>query len=207
MFSTAVADNGLVKTADIAAFVTEDAVKGMISKIRLSADQITLEGLVTANENFKILTDGSIEAKNGTFSGSIKTYFVSIVNSDATVSDGDNYLLNNDLKVISQGCGESIILPTDVKYVGCRVLVCNPITTYSRTDQTTKLKTQNGSLIYGIHPTDQTTQTDNTPLGVSSIDFLTGVVELVGLPGVGESTRWYVLSASAHYVYAHAPES
>lgn len=207
MFSTAVADNGLVKKADISAFVTEDAVKGMISGIRLSADQISLEGLVTANENFKILTDGSIEAKNGTFSGSIKTYFVAIGNSDATISDGDTYLLNNDLKVISQGCGESIILPTDVEYVGCRVLVCNPITTYSRTDQTTKVKTQNGSLIYGIHPTDQTTQTDNTPLGVSSIDFLTGVVELVGLPGVGESTRWYVLSASAHYVYAHAPES
>lgn len=27
------------------------------------------EGLVTANSNFKILTDGSIEAKNGTFTG------------------------------------------------------------------------------------------------------------------------------------------
>ena len=207
MFSAAVDANGLVKQADIEAFVTEDAVKGMISKIRLSADQITLEGLVTANKNFKILTDGSIEAKNGTFSGSIKTYFVNIENSDASVSDGDNYLLNDDLKVIGAGSGEYIILPTNAKYVGCRVLICNPITTYSRTDQTTKVKTQNGSLIYGLHPTGQTSQTNNMPLGVSSFDFLTGVVELVGLPGADDSTRWYVLSTSAYYIYAYAPES
>ena len=207
MFSAAVDANGLVKQADIEAFVTEDTVKGLISGIKLTADQIMLEGLVTANENFKILTDGSIEAKNGTFSGSIKTYFVNIENSDASVSDGDNYLLNDDLKVIGAGSGEYIILPTNAKYVGCRVLICNPITTYSRTDQTTKVKTQNGSLIYGLHPTDQTSQTNNMPIGVSSFDFLTGVVELVGLPGADDSTRWYVLSTSAYYIYAYAPES
>ena len=207
MFSAAVDANGLVKQADIEAFVTEDTVKGLISGIKLTADQIMLEGLVTANENFKILTDGSIEAKNGTFSGSIKTYFVNIENSDASGSDGDNYLLNDDLKVIGAWSGEYIILPTNAKYVGCRVLICNPITTYSRTDQTTKVKTQNGSLIYGLHPTDQTSQTNNMPLGVSSFDFLTGVVELVGLPGADDSTRWYVLSTSAYYIYAYAPES
>lgn len=205
MFASAVNESGLVKKADITTFVTEDDVKGMISGIKLSADQITLEGLVTANGNFKILSDGSIEAKNGTFSGSIKTYFVNIENSDATVSNGDNYLLNNDLKIISEGCGETIILPTNVKYIGCRVLICNPKMYWSRTDQTTKIKTQNNSPIYGMHPTDQTSPTDNMPLGVSSFDFLTGVVELVGLPGDGNNTRWYVLSASAHYIYAYAP--
>lgn len=207
MFASAVNESGLVKKADITTFVTEDDVKGMISGIKLSADQITLEGLVTANGNFKILSDGSIEAKNGTFSGSIKTYFVNIENSDATVSNGDNYLLNNDLKIISEGCGETIILPTNVKYIGCRVLICNPKMYWSRTDQTTKIKTQNNSPIYGMHPTDQTSPTDNMPLGVSSFDFLTGVVELVGLPGDGDNTRWYVLSASAHYIYAYAPEN
>lgn len=207
MFASAVNESGLVKKADITTFVTEDDVKGMISGIKLSADQITLEGLVTANGNFKILSDGSIEAKNGTFSGSIKTYFVNIENSDATVSNGDNYLLNNDLKIISEGCGETIILPTNVKYIGCRVLICNPKMYWSRTDQTTKIKTQNNSPIYGMHPTDQTSPTDNMPLGVSSFDFLTGVVELVGLPGDGNNMRWYVLSASAHYIYAYAPEN
>ena len=207
MFASAVNESGLVKKADITTFVTEDDVKGMISGIKLSADQITLEGLVTANGNFKILSDGSIEAKNGTFSGSIKTYFVNIENSDATVSNGDNYLLNNDLKIISEGCGETIILPTNVKYIGCRVLICNPKMYWSRTDQTTKIKTQNNSPIYGMHPTDQTSPTDNMPLGILSFDFLTGVVELVGLPGDGNNTRWYVLSASAHYIYAYAPEN
>ncbi len=40
--------------------------------IKLTSDNIKLEGLVTANENFKIKEDGSIEAKNGTFKGSIE---------------------------------------------------------------------------------------------------------------------------------------
>lgn len=40
-------------------------------KITIKASKISLEGLVTANNNFKILTDGSIEAKNGSFTGNI----------------------------------------------------------------------------------------------------------------------------------------
>ena len=39
--------------------------------IKLLADNIKLEGLVTANGNFKILPDGSIEAKNGKFGGEV----------------------------------------------------------------------------------------------------------------------------------------
>ena len=39
--------------------------------IKLTAENILLEGLVTANENFKILEDGSIEARNGKFTGEI----------------------------------------------------------------------------------------------------------------------------------------
>ena len=45
--------------------------ESLISKINLSPGQIRLEGTVTANENFKILQDGSIEAVNGSFSGDI----------------------------------------------------------------------------------------------------------------------------------------
>ena len=41
------------------------------SGVTIKADKISLEGLVTANSNFKILLDGSIEAKNGRFSGDI----------------------------------------------------------------------------------------------------------------------------------------
>lgn len=39
--------------------------------IKLTADNIQLEGLVTANGNFKILEDGSIETNNGKFTGEI----------------------------------------------------------------------------------------------------------------------------------------
>lgn len=39
--------------------------------VKIKANNIQLEGLVTANENFKILADGSIEAANGKFTGYI----------------------------------------------------------------------------------------------------------------------------------------
>lgn len=42
--------------------------------IKLTADNIKLEGLVTANGYFKVLDDGSIEAVNGKFSGEINIY-------------------------------------------------------------------------------------------------------------------------------------
>lgn len=42
------------------------------SVVYLTADNIKLEGLVTANENFQILEDGSVVAKNGTFVGTIE---------------------------------------------------------------------------------------------------------------------------------------
>ena len=43
----------------------------LIAKINLKPGHILLEGTVTANENFKIYQDGSIEAKNGTFNGNV----------------------------------------------------------------------------------------------------------------------------------------
>ena len=49
----------------------KDEYGNPVSKIKLTADHIQLEGLVTANGNFKILEDGSIETKNGKFTGEI----------------------------------------------------------------------------------------------------------------------------------------
>ena len=46
-----------------------DADGNKISVVKLTGDRVKLEGLVTANDNFKILEDGSIEANAGTFSG------------------------------------------------------------------------------------------------------------------------------------------
>lgn len=39
--------------------------------VAIKASKIKLEGIVTANKNFQVLTDGSIVAKNGTFTGNI----------------------------------------------------------------------------------------------------------------------------------------
>lgn len=49
-----------------------DADGSRISVVKLTGDHIKLEGLVTANQNFKILADGSIESRNGKFFGEIQ---------------------------------------------------------------------------------------------------------------------------------------
>ena len=69
LFAQGVKDNKLVTEAKIEVFVTEDDVKGLISQIKLKADQIDLNGLITANGNFKINEDGSVEAIKGTIGG------------------------------------------------------------------------------------------------------------------------------------------
>lgn len=60
----------------------------IVSKINLVPGEILLEGTVTANDNFKILSDGSIEAKNGSFSGDI------FLGSGGKVIGGDGLLTN-----------------------------------------------------------------------------------------------------------------
>lgn len=42
------------------------------SSVAIEAEHIRLEGIVTANDNFKVNLDGSIEARNGNFSGTIE---------------------------------------------------------------------------------------------------------------------------------------
>jgi hypothetical protein len=72
MFVQAVNDDGnFVKTADLSAYVTKDKQGNLESGVHVGADHIALEGLVTANSNFKILADGSMEAANGKFGGQI----------------------------------------------------------------------------------------------------------------------------------------
>lgn len=74
------------------------------SVVKLTADHIRLEGLVTANENFKILEDGSIVAANGTFtgtinstSGSIGSFVISEYQLTSTYTDGSQMLLSGYL--------------------------------------------------------------------------------------------------------------
>lgn len=77
MFATAVdKDEDIVKKADVSAFVRKDDDGRLESGVHVGADNIELEGLVTANGNFKILEDGSMEAKNGSFGGVIDAQMV-----------------------------------------------------------------------------------------------------------------------------------
>lgn len=58
--------NGKVNSTEIISTINQTA-----ESIKIQASKIKLEGLVTANSYFKILTNGSIEAVNGKFTGII----------------------------------------------------------------------------------------------------------------------------------------
>ena len=58
--------------------------------IAISAARINLNGVVTANNNFKILSDGSMEAVNGKFSGAITVGGANNASGSITVKDANN---------------------------------------------------------------------------------------------------------------------
>lgn len=65
MFASAVEKStDIVKRAEVSAFVTKDENGKLESGVRISADQITLEGAVTMNEYFKVNADGSLDVKS-----------------------------------------------------------------------------------------------------------------------------------------------
>lgn len=74
-------ETGLIVTSKVSGMYAIDVdgnLKSFVGAgqdgVKIKASNIQLEGLVTANENFKILKDGSIEAKNGKFTGEIESY-------------------------------------------------------------------------------------------------------------------------------------
>lgn len=65
IFASAVEEStDIVKRAEVSAFVTKDENGKLESGVRISADQITLEGAVTMNEYFKVNADGSLDVKS-----------------------------------------------------------------------------------------------------------------------------------------------
>ena len=62
MFASAMDDNGVMTAAMMSAYVTRDEANDLISNVKIKADNISLEGIVTANGNFRILEDGSMRA-------------------------------------------------------------------------------------------------------------------------------------------------
>lgn len=104
-------------------YISQNVVKNgeVVSKINASSEGVTikgkkisLEGVVTANQNFKILSDGSMEAKNGKFTGDM--------------------VVNNSLKMTiydAQGEGEAVgVIPV---FIAQRISNENQLMVYPRT--------------------------------------------------------------------------
>lgn len=173
------ADTDLVKRADIATFITKDYDGFMQSNAIIKADQIRLEGIVTANSNFKVLTDGSIEAMNAKLEGHLRTRFRTIANSDARQTSS-GWLLQNDLCVDATSL--TVVLPVDEAYEGARVTVLDSYFFPTGSEiASTVIMTADGTQIYGGMLThadtgDGTAQCDGT---ADSLAIRGGTVELV----------------------------
>ena len=84
------------QTADkIELKVSKDEVVSEINQspeeVKIKSEKISLEGTVTANENFKVLKDGSIQAKNGTFEGTINTNSANITGGTIQINTSGEY--------------------------------------------------------------------------------------------------------------------
>ena len=118
---------GLSTKASISTSVQYDpSTKKITSDIILSADKITLEGLVTANSYFKILTDGSIEVNKGTFNDVI--ILGSLAETPKALPSGTSLNFStgfNFAGYASANSSKTLILPTDAKYNGVRCTITN----------------------------------------------------------------------------------
>ena len=111
--------------ADIAAsalFCLEEDGK---SVVKLSGDEIRLEGDVTANGNVSIDDDGTMTAKKGVFEECLVSGFVSggvYQGWDNETATWKSVYLRDRLRVMCQR-NTQVYLPTDPEYIGARVTV------------------------------------------------------------------------------------
>ena len=79
-----------------------DSFYSLLTKnIKLSADNIELEGLVTANENFKINTDGTCEVKDLIVTGSIIQ--LNDINQSGRENSSDHTYTSDNSLIYSDG--------------------------------------------------------------------------------------------------------
>lgn len=94
-------DGKIISSATIETMILND-----ISKASIRADQISLEGVVTANKYFKINTDGSMEASAGQIAG-MKIEGEGLTNKGF---DNDAYIiLRNDSHKVFAGIGGNVL--------------------------------------------------------------------------------------------------
>lgn len=187
--------------------LTEDLAK-------IKAKRIELEGLITANDNFKVLEDGSIETKNAKIAGYIYCPFISISESDAILQGSaamweNTYLLNTNLYL--DVTFNTVVLPVAEKYAGARVILMDSHFIKTRTwTPPTRIKTQDGSAIYSGLFCPMGTGT-NKPFSADYITIDAGVVELIlqKIPDrnyntgetIGYTYRWVLISNSCRDLF------
>ena len=99
-----------VSKGDIISEINQSA-----EEVQIKGEKISLEGTVTANENFKILKDGSVQAKNGTFEGTIKSTNAEITGGYIKIkSDSEE---DSSISLLHNGRG------TDISPSGIRCVI------------------------------------------------------------------------------------
>ena len=177
---------------------------------KIKAKRIEFEGLVTANDNFKILEDGSIETVNAKIAGYLYCPFISIMESDAILQNDDywnmTYLLNTNLYL--NATYTTVVLPVSEKYAGARVLIMDSGFVKTRVPTPpTRIKPQDGGyIVSGLF-------SGGNIYGKWAVNYITidaGVVELIlqKIPQlnydtgeiIGYEYQWVLMSNSCRHL-------
>lgn len=189
-----------------------DAEGNKKTVIKLTADNIKLEGLVTANGNFKISEDGSIEANNAKIKGYVYSVFKQIEKSDAELLEAGDYLkpavykLKTNLYVDASSC--EVVLPVTKEYEGARVLIMDSHFIKTRTVYPpTNIRTEDGSPIvsglFAQSATNRVFRADLLTIDAGCIELI--LQNIVCEEGPGEpiipSLHWVLVSNSCQNLY------
>lgn len=180
--------SGLVTTADFAALQTTVAghtasistsvqkdANGYITNATIKADRIKLEGLTTVNNNFRILTDGSMECSNADVSGDLKV---------TNMRYSANIIKNGKVACSCILGGGTYVLPDLAEGEIMKIEVLNPF--MSKSTPTAILKATNGAFLRNSYTFTS---------GVAEIDVL-GWVQLLGAKFRGK-TYWVYQEAGS----------
>lgn len=175
---------GLSTKASISTSVQYDpTTKKITSDIKLAADNISLEGLVTANSYFKILTDGSIEVNKGAFNDVVITG--SLAEKPKSLPSGTSLDFStgfNFAGYASANSSKTLNLPTDTKYNGVRCTITN---TNNNGGYFIIKCSNNANFMYSSY--------NGTMLDVSTINLYgVGDVRLRAVLNSSGSLRWFI---------------
>lgn len=161
-------------TASISTSVQKDG-NGYITNASIKADRIKLEGLTTVNNNFRILTDGSMECSNADVSGDLKV---------TNMRYSANIIKNGKVACSCILGGGTYVLPDLAEGEIMKIEVLNPF--MSKSTPTAILKATNGAFLRNSYTFTS---------GVAEIDVL-GWVQLLGAKFRGK-TYWVYQEAGS----------